>query len=403
MKVKELTKAIDELSKTIEIQDSFRIQQLRDLVKELDAEATVYLHTLLGVARILDEFWQTFYSTNSSTPVESLNIAITPWIAFQQNLMILGFENVDHPQRYQQLAAEFTASNSDIELTKLMPLLTRIARLLGYAEQKSLGGYPFDKISREILDREFLAHEQSKYRTIITMLGALFIVLHSHCTAEQLKLLPQLCEFRFMTTDEERCSEKAILDCLTERVLQCRIFFNKYQEYIDARALKITEEIKPFKQLLPDKLNLVIQNLNKLPWEKILVKQIKDNDHETMAKRLLDDFSALADHSHEAAMALSGEIKKQIAFLPKEKIIFIHTMLYCFCLNAYSQDRDEKLIASSFFAFSKDTKCNAATKKAKCVNGEVSSFNWFEFFALKQGRLGKLIDNFEAEKSCLTN
>ncbi|KTC86850.1 hypothetical protein [Legionella brunensis] len=397
MKVKELTEAINELDDAIETNDSLCVQDLRNLVKELDPESVVVMHTLQGVARILNEFWATVYQSMEDT------FLTTPWINFQNNLKKLGFENVDHPQQYQLLAAEFATSNNGVELVKLMPLLTRIARLLGYAEQKSLNEYPFGKLSKEIVDRKSIAHEQKKYRTLVTMLGTLFIVLHSHCTAEQLKLLPRLCDVRFMTTDEERRSEKAILGCLIEWVLLSRSFFDGHEEYIDARELKLTQEIKDLEPLLPNKRNLFVQNLLATPWEKILVKQMENDTQEVMAQRLLDDFSALADHSHEAAAILSSAIKRQIATLPKEQVTYIHTVLYNFSLNAYSNDRDKKLYPSGFFTFSKDTKCSAATKKAKSLMGQESSLGLFEFFALKQGRLGRLVETFEEENSVLMN
>ncbi|OCH99501.1 hypothetical protein A8135_07420 [Legionella jamestowniensis] len=406
MKIETLQIAIQALNRVLSHPDKGLGQKLLDLLNDDQFEAQKSAFFLKkDILAMLNEFW-------SSVPAhillsDDLSSAqysrLKPWLDFQETLIHAGWDDADHPQRFQQLAAKFSVKDPLLNVSALLGLLKYATRMLGYLDEKKseneIAQYPFGKLSTVIEARKHLAHEKTKQQRIVTTLALVFYLLHHHCMAEQLELLPLLCEYRLSTTKEERLSEKAALRYMLERILCSQAFFLDYKDFITlSRDWVEDENIITLAPLLPNNISELKKNLDILPWNKILLRGSQsENKKEALiigANRLFNDFIALKEHSYLDAESLTSTIKLQKVKSPQEKA-FINTLLHIFSLQVYENERKKDPRPNSFFAFSGKTKCNAALKKIEYLTGETDHFSFFESLALKQGRLGQLNTSFE--------
>ncbi|ASQ47445.1 hypothetical protein [Legionella clemsonensis] len=402
MKIEKLKIAVQALNATLSHLDRELGQKLRELLKDDQFEEEQLVSSLKKeIYGVLNEFW-------SSIPADTLRInrlvggknsRIKPWLDFQATLSEGGWEDADHPQRFQQLAARFSAKDPLLNVSALLNLLKCATRMLGYVEEKTKKQYPFDRLRAEIDAKGHLPHERMKQEQIVTTLAVVFYLLHYHCTAEQLQLLPLLCDYRLSTTNEERRSEKAVVRYMLEQVLCSQEFFLDYEkDYItSSRDWVESRDISTLAPLLPKNITALKKHLDPLPWSKILLKGMQtENKTEVLtrnAQQLFNDFLLLKKRSYFDAINLASTIQQDVK-LPEERLS-INALLYIFCLQAYENERKEDPRPDGFFGFSRGTKCSAALKKIDFLTGTRSQLGWRESLALKQGRLGQLIDTFE--------
>ncbi|KTD18713.1 Uncharacterised protein [Legionella lansingensis] len=398
MKVSELNDAIQILVKALKKPHVERGAKLLNLLAELGPNDSVCSSLKRDVYIVLNEFWR-WVATNLPSEEWITASEVQPWIDFQKKLIEHGLQDANEPQKYQ-LLVKTACGNGQLDIARLVTLLMMCARMLGYAQEGKLADYPLGKI-REIIATYLPPHEKDKYKNIITMLVSLFLLLNQHCSDDQLDILPQLIDSRPLTTDEERRSELAIVQCLTKRVLLSRSFFKQHRDYIDSRETRVNPDLKAFQALLPKlEVNFLLA-LDRFSWSEIFVIESKSFTSEgerfkLTVQALLDDFACSKDHSYLACLPFARKIKKDVAALPEKEKDFIHQALHVFCLHVYENDRRNDPRSGGFF--SGETKRSAALKKIQEAIGESVSLSFMEFLATKQGRLSQVIAEFEDKK-----
>ncbi|STX49086.1 Uncharacterised protein [Legionella hackeliae] len=398
--IQKLSTAID--SKEVKsIQDL--IKPLVNLSKDLEHEKlSVILALKKEIYPLLEDFWLSVTTTLPSSDWQT-SPRVKPWIDFQEALKKEGWEDADHPQRYQELAKRFSASDGVVNCANVLNLLKESTRMLSYTSQEAVNNYPLGKLTKEIIARKSHMYEKEKQQSIVTMLSILFYIFHHYCTAEQLEILPLLCQYRLLTTDEERLSESATIQYLTQQISASQLFFITHKNYIDPREWNTNANITALATLLPKNCTEFKKKLEQVPWIKILLKQCSEDDKQQAvikgAKQLLDNFTSLENHSYAAALSFSAAVKRQEMMMSKEQHALINAILYIFCLQVYNKERRNG--ADRFFGFSGETKCNAAVKKIDEITGATTKFGVWEYLALKQGRLGELVTDYEGMGAAL--
>lgn len=412
MKIGELQYEIEELEQSIEGGEQAHLgTQLRELLKSLDNESQVAPELMVSVRAILDAFWQWVIKTLPCDMWEASE-DVEPWLNFQEKLVKTGLlvANYHHPLLYQQLAEQYdNHGDGQLELAKLMPLLIRCGRIMGYAQKSELDNYPLERLNNSISQTEKLnlRHEAEKLTTKITMLAAIYYLINHYCTARQLELMPQLINYRSPTTDEERRSEKAIINSVSHQALSCKTFFAETVRYLDGRELIHNESLKVMSDLnlIPKTRTSLIKALEERPWVYAFIRQSRKliNEGDLLAYTLQlirEDFAIQKDVSYSAALAFAAAIRIQASSLLAEETVIVHSALYVFCLHVYEQERRVDNRPPALLGFSGETKCNAAAKKQQSVIGLRPNFSFFEAMALKQGRLGNLVEMFEGQDDC---
>ena len=315
--------------------------------------------------------------------------------------------NYHHDILYQALTKRYAkAGTGKLELNLLMTLFVNCARAMSYASKQEIeeGTYPLlrlqSKISRLRSDRDF---EVSRIADQFALLTTSFYLIHSHCTPEQLALLPFLIHFRLPTTKEEQASEDLIVKFLINQAWDFKLFFDaQHQRFLNSNSFSNIPSLIAVKKLIPTVGNNFIKVLHKMEWI-FLVKQINfqkaPKSHplvETLCQIFERDFSKQNDHSYDALLSYQSKIRLQDFGLNAEEKKLLRSGLHLFCLGQYEKlRRGEQSKLYSGWIFSEGTKCGAAAKKQKWVRAEQVVLGFWEKRAGKQGRLGHLNAIFE--------
>ncbi|WP_019215746.1 hypothetical protein [Legionella tunisiensis] len=364
---------------------------------------------MVEVRRILDQYW-VWVVKNVTHENWQKGEEVIPWLHLQKQLSHAGLleNNYHHPILFRVLARQYLSlGQSQLELDKLLFMLTRSGALISYVERGELPGYPMVQLNASIakIERLHLGHEIEKLKAKTTILVTLFYLLHRCCTVEQLALIPQLIYYRLHTTDEERDSEMAIFTSLCSDIPVWQAFFARNNYYVDTNTFRNEACLKEIASLIPTARLTLLHAVDNMRWIYSFIyqsRQLKILDENQLLAHTIQlfrkEFATLQDRSYSAALDFAAEIRRQINCLTEKEANLVHDALYTFCLHVYEEERPRDKFANPF-ALSGKTKCNAAEKKRKDLAGFPIKYGFLEVIALKQGRLGALVNMFEGDGS----
>lgn len=385
------------------------VTQLGALLQDLSNESPVYSELMVEVRLILDQYW-TWVVENVTHEKWQEGKEVSPWLLLQKQLSYAGLLENDyhHPILFRVLARQYLSlGQSQLDLDKLLFMLTRSGRLISYIERGGLPGYPMVQLKTSIakIERLHLGHEIEKLKTKTTILITLFYLLHRCCTVEQLALIPQLIYYRVHTTNEERNSELAIFTSLCSDIPVWQAFFAQNNYYVDTRAFKEEACLKELTTLIPTARMTLLHAIDNTRWIYSFIYQSRElkllDDNQLLIHTIglfRKEFATLQDDSYSAALDFAAEARRQINCLTETETNLVQDALYTFCLHVYEEERRNEKRATPF-TLSGKTKCNAAEKKRQDLAGFPIKYGFFEIIALKQGRLGALVNMFEGEGS----
>lgn len=385
------------------------VLQLGALLQDLSDESPVYPELMVEVRLILDQYWA-WVAKNIAHESWQKGEEVSPWLHLQKQLSRAGLLESDyhHPILFRVLARQYLSlGQSQLELDKLLFMLTRSGRLISYVERGGSPGYPMVQLNASIakIERLQLGHEVGKLKAKTTILVTLFYLLHRCCTVEQLALIPPLIYYRLHTTDEERNSELAIFTSLCSDIPVWQAFFARNNCYVDTKAFRDEACLKDLAPLIPTARMALLHAVDNTRWIYSFIyqsRQLKLLDENQLLAHTIElfrkEFATLQDRSYSAALDFAAETRRQINCLTEREANLVHDALYTFCLYVYEEERPKDKFANPF-APSGKTKCNAAEKKRKDLAGFPIKYGFFEVIALKQGRLGALVNMFEGDGS----
>lgn len=379
------------------------------------------------VSKTLKNFWN-WVTVNLTHDQWLTNKEIEPWLVFQKSLAqeykrltaalepdrqatpgaeikMAGAmaEEFHHPLMYRILEVRYgQAGPALLDLSKLMAVLIRCSRMMGYADNDSIDNYPLGRLYRRMPQFQS-RYEIGKFKAIYALLGTAFYLIHHYCTAEQLALLPYLIHYRALTTDEERRSEAAIVNAIVNNPMDFQSFFFEHKNVFDIKSFIELEILSSVSAFVPTSRSQFIGAITEDRWLYGFIQNCRCQQNFnpsiilTLSIQLLEKkFALQKDQSYTSALdfsaAAKAEMSKVMISMTEEEIKLGTSLLHAFCLGKYSKGRDEdKRDKHSFLSFSKKTKCDAAVKKRdEILTGVPAKLTLFEEWALHQGRLDVL-------------
>ncbi len=336
---------------------------------------------------------------------------ITPWLEFQQVLVEEKLLTPDfhHSFLYLALQRHYNSIGKEgIEIAKLLPLFICCARMIGYADKLQNGNYPYALLEEKIAAKR--VQEREKLSHIIFLLRILSYLLFNFCTQEQRELLPFLIYYRSPTTAEEKRSELALFNWLTQKSMASFEFFAKTTDLINPshsfNVLFACDEGLG-KTLLPDMSDIIPKNRSKFlqkttanSWW-IYPALSKTSDKQETITAMIEilgvNFLKEKDKTYSGAQTYIQYCKNQLFSLPREERLLAHRAIYSFRLQKYNDQLNEE--RSDLI---KEIKYEAVKLQRKALLGKQVEFTFWHRSAMKQGRLGEIISSFEAEEVALT-
>lgn len=259
--------------------------------------------------------------------------------------------NYHHPRLFAVIEEEYrTLSSESVTAEQLLVLLMQCGRVTKYAEATNLSNYPISSFPENPLPQQRQRQKES-----VILLASIYYLIFHYCSTEQLRLLPYLIDFRLDTTDEERRSEKAILNYLSTRILDSGAFFKK-QKAFDARAIK-EFDLDKIKELPSSSPTALFHAVSEQRWIYAFVHHTRYQDSNLQLRpeninltlELLEtDFASSDDQSYTAALNFARTAIKQLFCLTDEEKIIASSTIYLFCLDKYvleHQKMDEQTSA----------------------------------------------------------
>ncbi|CEG59414.1 protein of unknown function [coiled-coil domain] [Legionella micdadei] len=241
-----------------------------------------------------------------------------------------------HPILYQALKEEYESLGADVlSLDRLMPLLIVCGRKIGYAKKDEFD-YPISHLPEKPLPQQIF-----NFREIVILLSSIFYLIFHHCTVDQLKILPFLIYFRLNTTDEERCSEQAILSFLSTRIVESQAFFKKQEDHFDAKAMRDLECVQAVQDLLPKSRGALLRAINEKRWLYAFIHQHQNSptlpeDSLGATVELLEaDFFTRSDQSYPSALNFAEEVNAQCFHITEQEKQIVGSAIHLFCLDRY--------------------------------------------------------------------
>lgn len=120
------------------------VLQLGALLQDLSDESPVYPELMVEVRLILDQYWA-WVAKNIAHESWQKGEEVSPWLHLQKQLSRAGLLESDyhHPILFRVLARQYLSlGQSQLELDKLLFMLTRSGRLISYVERGGSPGYP---------------------------------------------------------------------------------------------------------------------------------------------------------------------------------------------------------------------------------------------------------------------
>lgn len=408
MNISEFKQAVHELSQASLSQPDVEVfalmTELKAALQDLSDDAPVYPELMIEIRHVFSQFWE-WITKNLPFDRWQQDDMVTPWLTLQAKLVQADLLITDyhHPILYRALSEQFSALNPEsFEVEELLLLFTRCAQLIGYAETIE-PFYPLSRLKSSLVNLERYRSRQQLdlFKTQVSLFLAAFYLIHHYCHAEQLLMLQHLLNYRFSTTTLEKDSELSIIVSLCQEIPAWQAFFAINHHCWDAKIFKQEECLKNLSTLMPTTRSACFKAVHQKRWIFAFIHQTRqlktlegDELFNYTVQLLSDDFATLKDPSYSAALAFAAKVRKQTAFLLEKEVSLIQDALYTFCLHIYETERRTNKRHSSFL-FSGKTKCNAAEKKRRALAGFPIKYGLFEVLALKQGRLGALVNMFE--------
>ncbi|MCW8398371.1 hypothetical protein OQJ26_06155 [Legionella sp. PATHC038] len=422
MKVGEFKKQVIELGSNIDplktpAEVLALISKLSELFEPLNDQFDLDSDMMIPVKELTNQFWNLVIRNIPCEQSAQWNTAayVMPWLTLQQSLVKVGLMNADfhHPVLYEELKNHFnrlSVTNDSLKITELMPLFIRASRMLGYAEVSQLEHYPFLKLNEKITANR--RQEIEKLEDIMFLLRSVFYLMYRHCTSKQLALIPSLIYFRYHTTDEERRSELAIFNWLTQHTLECTQFFSSHDDYINMRSIKEIDALHNAAHLLPKERKNFLNATNENRWIYPFIHQSrggpafleeKDASVKETLRLLNQDFNCQKDKSFTGIWRFAFLVKMQARILSPNEAKIVHAATYAFCMEKYIEQfnfSDDSKNSFSVHSEWESLKCQAAEKrKLAAINGKSVKLGFFETLAVSQGRLKKLINFLEENQT----
>ncbi len=407
MKIGEVKQAIEVLCSELErvgwMAESRQLgTQLTDLCDDVSDDDIANPALGVQVKRIVLAFWQQA-SQRPVTKDWETNASVCAWLKFKTRLQDAGWalDDAHHGYFYHCLEFEYNhAGKGLLSAEKLLPVLLSCCRMIGYAEKKELHDYPFNQVLH--IGGVSHAHLIESVKAIVTSLAVIFYVLYHLCSPMQRLLLPRLITYRLRTTDEERRSETALVSALYNKTEQSLNLLMRLELYIDSRELFVNESLKNLAGLIPNSRRVLIEATIHKRWYYEIAHSIYSehpNDLvDSVIRVLARNFDAQGDRSFQATLSFAAKVNQQLAMLERPMRERALSALYFFCLGQYIELRAREPILSSFFSFSRVTKCSAAKKIQQQERGYPVRLTLRELGATKEGRLSTLVNLFEGYK-----
>lgn len=380
------------------------VARLEEHLNTLENEKELTSTMMTPIKNLINEFWD-WVATNLPHKKWQNGDEVDPWLDLQKKLVNVGLLPFDfhHDKLYQVLIKDYEhRPNNQLNITDLMPLLICCSRMLGYAGKNEGDRYPLEALNTKIQFKN--VHEIEKLKDIMFLLRSIFYLIYHHCTVKQFTLLPFLIYFRTSSTEEERRSELAIFNSLSQKTAECLNFFHDNSIYTDMRSLQIPA-LKFVKHLLPQGQKNFMHATQKERWMYLFIHQSRtkstgtDQDLLQETLHLLEqDFATNKDQSYTAAENFIASIREQTSSLTENEILLLNPAIALFCLDkrlaGYIKQRndDPRGDKYSFLSLSKETKISAAQKKQLAVHGKSVEFSFFETIALQEGKLKKVVE-----------
>ncbi|PWY57026.1 hypothetical protein DGG96_01135 [Legionella qingyii] len=404
MKVCELKLRIGELKSNIELLKYPKeiiefVSRRTEMVALLEDEGDVHPGIMLPVKELINQFW---HWVVGNVPYDEWNNGadVRPWLFFQQSLVKANVLEADfhHSILYEELKNNFDhLAGNRLMITELMPLFIRASRMLGYKE-RSENDYPLLRLNAGTTSEK--PQVIVKMKDVLFLLRTLYYLIYKYCTVEQLTLIPFLIHFRSHTTDEERRSELAIFNWLTQNTDECIKFFNTHNQYIDTRSIKFLEDLRKVTHLIPTLRVDFLSATDQSRWIYPFIQQVRfnpgDTEDELIEKtfHLLElDFATRKEKSLAAGLSFASEVNRQARILTSQEASVVYLATCLFCLEEYKKNRQkDSRDKYSLWSFSAETRCQAAEKRKLAILGKPVKFGFFESLAINQGQLKKVVD-----------
>ncbi|WP_131794224.1 hypothetical protein [Fluoribacter gormanii] len=411
MKVCELKIRIGELQSNIELLKFPKeiiefVSRRTEMFALLEDESDVNPDIMLPVKELINHFW---HWAVCNVPYDEWNngAQVRTWLLFQQSLVKANVLEADfhHPILYEEIKNHFDhLAGNRLMITELMPLFIRASRMLGYEERRE-NGYPLVRLNAGTTSEK--PQVIVKMKDVLFLLRALFYLIYRYCTVEQLNLIPFLIYFRSHTTDEERRSELAIFNWLTQNTNECIRFFNTHDQYIDFRSIKFIDALQRVTHLIPrlrvDFLSATNQSRWIYPFIQLVRLDQGDTEDQLIEKtfHLLElDFATRKDKSLAAGLSFASAVNRQARILNSQEAKIVYSAICLFCLEEYKKNREEdSRDKHSLWSISGETKCHAAEKQKLAALGKPVKFGFFETLAINQGRLKKVVNFLDVNQA----
>lgn len=441
--VKKIITAIkEEFAKTNHERSKQLIKEIEDLFIGLAEDSDITQALGDQIKNIIATFWH----EQSQIPVVEdwdNNETVSTWIRLQTALQETKWDiqRAHHGYFYHCLQYQYNqAGDGLINLDRLMPILIRLCRGIGYADRGKLAQYPLCSLQNTI-DRI----EKQKMRQLIdgftftaSAFTILFYILYHHCSQAQLVLLPSLITFRKHTTDEEVRSETALLETMLKTPSLVLDTLKQLKFYIDGRSFaKKKAFIEGNPTLIDDCLSILPDSLPKSKRDLITATTGKHIDYldkvtglgkhlgcidaardkrflhfgiihkirSTEPEHLCDSFAAVlkqefalhSDQSYPKAISFALSVNTRFSDLPQSIQELLFSASYIFALGQYI-NLCESNKKSPLLWFCPKTKSNAAAKLIQQEKGKSIDMGVNEWAATHEGRLCLLKSQFEEYK-----
>ncbi|WP_454780519.1 hypothetical protein [Legionella sp. WA2022007384] len=412
MKVSELKIRIGELKSNIELLGAPKdivelLSRKTEMIALLEDEKDVDSNEMFPVKELIKQFWL-WVINNVPYDQWQTGTLVTHWLLFQKSLVKANLLEADihHPILYEELCNHFNhLAGNRLMITELMQVIISASRLLGYKEVNEQD-YPLLRLEVGTISEK--PQVIAKIKDEMFLLRTLLYLIYRYCTVEQCSLIPTLIYFRSHTTDEERRSELAIFNWLTQNTIECIKFFNEHDEFIDTRSIKLIDALQKVAHLIPPSRVDFLCATNQSRWLYPFVQQRRleqSEAEENLIEKTFDllelDFATRKDKSLAASLSFASVVNRQARILTSQEAKIVRSATRLFCLEEYKKNREEDSRDKySVWSLSGDTKCQAAEKRKLAILGKPVRLGFFENLAINQGRLKK-VDNFLDEEQTL--
>lgn len=406
MTVGELKKALQELIEAYQkmkwMSGATRATGILDALTELDETSTVGGEEKKLIRQMIKNNWQDVVVMLKPSQWESDEKAL-PLIRFQAQLETQKMipRNDHHTVCFKEIIARFNESPGPVNAETLSALMQSTCRVIGYAEHSEVDSYPSERLKRR--SKSPSPGAKANLDMSITSMAALLYLLYYQTSEEQAELIPFLIYYREQTTDEERCSESAMLRFLRNTPHQAALLIEQMAHCINYSIVLKEKEFEPIRALLPTVRKDFLKALFPDLWH------ITANQHggilDTITRKvalcnaITKQFTVLKIPFDEIE-PFCRQIKSEKGMLRSSKDReLLDESLQLFKLDQYIAQRESE--GGEYLFFSGNLKHRAAVKQKQKLLGVTEKLGLLEWAAVHQGRLGKLQGETESQDNRL--